>query len=66
MAYCIVAVCVMCLLLTVVKNPSFPEQFRKFIKLYDIVIYNTNIVRQIACLVVNPTMVYSYGSSLIA
>ena len=44
----VVAVCVMCLFLTVVKSPSFPEQFKKFIKRYDEVIYNTHIIQHIA------------------
>ena len=36
-------------------------QFKKIIKRYKRVGYNMDIMRQFACLVLNPTMVNSYG-----
>ena len=45
----------------IVVTPSFSDQFKKKIKRYKIVGYNMDIMRQSACLVVNPIKVYSYG-----
>ena len=42
-------------------QPNFSDQFKKIIKCYKNVGYNLDIMRQPACLVVNPIMVYSYG-----
>ena len=48
----------------VVGKPSFNDQFKKIIKRYKRVGYNMDIMRQSACLVVNPITVYSYGFHL--
>ena len=45
----------------IVGKPSFSDQFKKIIKRYKRVGYNMDIMRQLACLVVNPITVYSYG-----
>ena len=45
----------------IVGNPNFSDQFKKIIKRYIKVGYNLDVMRQSACLVVNPIMVYSYG-----
>ena len=45
----------------IVGTPTFSDQFKKIIKHYKKVGYNMDIMRQSACLVVNPTTVYSYG-----
>ena len=52
----------------IVGNPNFSsDQFKKIIKHYKRVGYNLDVMRQSACLVVNPINVYSYVvSSLIA
>ena len=39
--------------------------FKKIIKRYERVGYNMDIMRQSACLVVNPIMVYSYGFPMV-
>ena len=44
-----------------VGNPNFSDQFKKFIKSYIKVGYNLDVMRQSACLVLNPITVYSYG-----
>ena len=45
----------------IVRNPNFSDQFKKIIKRYKKKVgYNMDIMRQSACLVVNPIMVYSY------
>ena len=41
---------------------NFSEQFRKLINRYKRIGYNPYIMRQTACLVVNPIMVDDYGS----
>ena len=41
----------------IVGKPNFSDQFKKIVKRW----YNLDIMRQSACLVLNPTMVYSYG-----
>ena len=41
------------------RSPS--SQFKKIVKRYIRVVYNLNIMRQSACLVLNPITVYSYG-----
>ena len=45
----------------IVGKPNFRDQFKKIVKRYIRVGYNLDIMRQSACLVLNPTMVYSYG-----
>ena len=45
----------------IVGKPNFSDQFKKIVKRYIRVGYNLDIMRQSACLVVNPIMVYSYG-----
>ena len=42
-------------------KPNFSDQFKKIVKLYIRVGYNLDIMRQSACLVLNPITVYSYG-----
>ena len=42
-------------------KPNFSDQFKKIVKCYIRVGYNLDIMRQSACLVLNPIMVYSYG-----
>ena len=41
-------------------KPCFIDKFKKIIKRYKRVGYNMNIMRQSACLVVNPITIYSY------
>ena len=41
---------------------NFSEQFRKLINRYKIIGYNLDIMRQTACLVVNPNIVDGYVS----
>ena len=41
--------------------PNFSDQFRKITKRYIKSGYNMDIMRQSACLVVNPIMVYRFG-----
>ena len=41
--------------------PNFSDQFKKIVKCYIRVGYNLDIIRQSACLVLNPITVYSYG-----
>ena len=50
---------------TVCKN-NFSEQFRKLINRYKRIGYSLDIMRQTACLVVNPIIVDGYASLLIA
>ena len=45
----------------IVGNPNFSDQFKKIVKRYIRVRYNLEIMRQSACLVLNPITVYSYG-----
>ena len=45
----------------IVGKPNFSDQFKKIVKRYIRVRYNLDIMRQSACLVVNPITVYSYG-----
>ena len=40
---------------------NFSDQFKKIVKRYIRVGYNLDIMRQSACLVLNPITVYSYG-----
>ena len=42
-------------------KPNFSDQFKKIVKRYIRVGYNLDIMRQSACLVLNPFTVYSYG-----
>ena len=44
----------------IVGKPNFSDQFKKIIKRYIRVGYNLDIMRQSACLVLNPIMVYNY------
>ena len=46
----------------IVGTFNFSEQFRKLIYRYKRIGYNPYVMRQIACLVVNPTSVDSYAS----
>ena len=43
------------------ENLIFSDQFKKIIKRYIKVGYNLDVMRQSACLVLNPITVYSYG-----
>ena len=45
----------------IVRKSNFSDQFKKIIKRYKTVGYNLDIMRQSACIVVNPITVYSYG-----
>ena len=45
----------------IVRKPNFSDQFKKIVKRYIRVGYNLDIMRQSACLVLNPITVYSYG-----
>ena len=45
----------------VVGKPNFSDQFKKIVKRYIRVGYNLDIMRQSACLVLNPITVYGYG-----
>ena len=45
----------------IVEKPKFSDQFRKIVKRYERVGYNLDIMRQSACLVLNPIKVCSYG-----
>ena len=42
-------------------KPNFSDQFKKIVKRYIRVGYNLDVMRQSACLVLNPITVYSYG-----
>ena len=44
-----------------INNKNFSDQFKKIVKRYIRVGYKLDIMRQSACLVVNPITVYSYG-----
>ena len=46
---------------TIVGKPDFSDQLKKIVKRYIRVGYNLDIMRQSACLVLNPITVYSYG-----
>ena len=41
---------------------SMSGQFRKVIMRYKRIVYNLNVMRQSACLVINPTMVVSFAA----
>ena len=43
------------------NKPNFSDQFKTIVKRYIRVGYNLDIMRQSACLVLNPITVYSYG-----
>ena len=45
----------------IVGKPNFSDQFKKIVKRYIRVGYNLDIMRQSACLVLNPITVYSFG-----
>ena len=45
----------------IVRKPNFAAQFSKLINRYKIIEYNPYIMRQTACLVVNPNTVDSYA-----
>ena len=45
----------------IVGKPNFSDQFKKIVKRSIRVGYNLDIMRQSACLVLNPITVYSYG-----
>ena len=45
----------------IVGKPNFSDQLKKIVKRYIRVGYNLDIMRQTACLVLNPITVYSYG-----
>ena len=42
-------------------KPNFSDQFEKIVKRYINVAYNLDVMRQSACLVLNPITVYRYG-----
>ena len=42
--------------------PDFSDQFRKIIMRYKRIGYNLNVMRQSACLVINPIMVDGYAA----
>ena len=46
----------------IVGKSNFSEQFRKLINRYKIIGYSLDIMRQTACLVVNPIIVDGYAS----
>ena len=46
---------------SIVGKPNFNDQFKKIVKRYIRVGYNLDIMRQFACLVLNPITVYGYG-----
>ena len=50
----------------IVGKPNFSDQFKKIVKCYTRVGYNLNIMRQSACLVLNPITFIAMVSSLIA
>ena len=50
----------------IVGKPNFSDQFKKIVKRYIRVGYNLDIMRQSACLVLNPITVIAMVSSLIA
>ena len=45
----------------IVGKPNFSYQFKKIVKRYIKVGCNFDVMRQSACLVVNPITIYSYG-----
>ena len=45
----------------IVGKPNFSDQFKKIVKRYIRVGYNLDVMRQSACLVLNPITIYSYG-----
>ena len=45
----------------IVGKPNFSDQFKKIVKRYIKVGYNLDVMRQSACLVLNPITVNSYG-----
>ena len=45
----------------IVGKPNFSDQLKKIVKRYIRTGYNLDIMRQSACLVLNPITVYSYG-----
>ena len=45
----------------IVGKPNFSDQFKKIVNRYMRVGYNSDIMQQSACLVLNPITVYSYG-----
>ena len=45
----------------IVGKPNFSDQFKQIVKRYIRVGYNLDIMRQSACLVLNPITVHSYG-----
>ena len=44
-----------------VRKSNFSDQFKKIVKRYIGMGYNLDIMRQSACLVLNPITFYSYG-----
>ena len=45
----------------IVGKPNFSDQFKEIVKRYISVGYNLYIMRQSACLILNPITVYSCG-----
>ena len=45
----------------IVEKPHFSDQFKTIIKRYIKVGYNLDVMRQSACLVLNPITVYNHG-----
>ena len=53
---------IVCRIRKIVGKSNFAEQFRKLINRYKKIGYSPHIMRQTACLVVNPITVDSYAS----
>ena len=51
-------------IIKIVGKSNFSEQFRQLINRYKRIAYNPYVMRQTACLVINPTSVDSYASLL--
>ena len=49
-----------CIFKRIIVKPNFSDQFKETIKRYKKEGYNMDIMRQSACLVVNPITMYSY------
>ena len=50
----------------IIGKKYFPDHFKKVIVRYKKIGYNIDVLRQTACLVVNPIMVNNFAYSLIA
>ena len=45
-----------------IGNPNFSDLFKRIVNRFKIIGYNSDIMRQTACLIFNPIMVESYAS----